>query len=107
MRFAMTRESTGSAIQSTNTGSSEDSHQLVRSTGVFEEKGTCTTKPGLPAEQPGRGTTLSPCVDIDDFGITFLCFGIFAMSILFVVGECSGSYFNPKSFELHNLHREL
>src|SRR5574340_1183853 len=106
MLFEMTQESTGSAIQSTSTGSSEDLHPPARSTGVFVEKDTCTTRPGLLAERPGRGTTLSPCVVIVDFGIVFLCFVIFIMSILFV-GVCSRSYFDLESFELYNLHGEL
>lgn len=104
MQFAMTQESTGSAIQCTSTGSSEDLHPPERSTGDFEEKDTCTTKPGLLAEQPGRGTTLSPCVVIVDFGIVFLCFVIFIMSFLFV-GECSREVTSiQKVLNFYNLH---
>ncbi|KAG7036112.1 hypothetical protein SDJN02_02912 [Cucurbita argyrosperma subsp. argyrosperma] len=76
MLFAMTQESTGSAIQSTSTGSSEGLHPLARNTGDSVEKDTCTTRPGLLAEQPGRGTTLFLFVVTVDFGYVSLCFGI-------------------------------
>lgn len=50
---------TGYATQCISTENFVVSLQLVRNTGVSEEKDTCTTKHVLQEEQPGRGTKLS------------------------------------------------
>lgn len=82
MLSAMTQESTGSAIQFTSTGSFVDLLLLVRSTEVSAERDTCTTRPVLQEEQPGRGTIHSPSgatVNFCNFTLFFYCHSLLDM----------------------------
>lgn len=58
----MIQGSTGSVILSTSTESSEVLPLQAKNTEDYVERGTETTRIGLPAGPPGRGTTLSPSV---------------------------------------------
>ena len=73
MPSATTQGSTGSARVSTSTASFVVLPRLARSSGVSEEKVTCTTRTGHLAGQPGRGTRPSPSADIAELLLAAEC----------------------------------
>lgn len=93
----MTPGSTGSAILSTSTGSSEGLHQLVRSTVASMVKATCTIRRAPHAGLHGRGTTPFHSADTDrkelvlvwEFTVLSLTAAISGFVLLLQILNCS------------------
>ncbi|KAJ6809744.1 60S ribosomal protein L15-1 [Iris pallida] len=81
MPFATTPGSTGSARASTSTGSFVDSLLLAKSTEASAGKDTCTTRTGLLAGQPGRGTRPSLSADSVEFRLFRMVYSYVSPSV--------------------------